>query len=260
MNQIHNLFKKKNKNILCIYFTAGFPYINSTEKIIKILQNLPVDLIEIGIPYSDPLADGMVIQESNRISLKNGMNIHLLFNQIEKIKEKIITPIILMGYYNQFYQFGETNFLKKCKEIGISGLILPDLPVHIFSHKYKNIFEKHSLSMIFLITPKTNSKRIIMLSKMSNGFLYIASSNSTTGNTTIENENFFGDKQISFFERIKKLNINIPKLIGIGIKDKNTFDLSCQYANGGIIGSSFIQSLNKNKLKESIEKYIKSIR
>ncbi|WP_341657148.1 tryptophan synthase subunit alpha [Blattabacterium cuenoti] len=258
MNQIHNLFRNKNKNILCIYFTAGFPCINSTEKIIKILQNLSVDLIEIGIPYSDPLADGMIIQKSNQISLSNGMNIYLLFNQIEKIKEKIKVPIILMGYYNQFYKFGEDNFLKRCKESGVSGLILPDLPVDIFLQKYQNVFEKYLLSMIFLITPKTSSDRIFMLSQISDGFLYIASSSSTTGSTI--NVNPFGKEQISFFNRIKKLYFNIPKLIGFGIKDKKTFDLSCQYANGGIIGSSFIQSLDKNKLEESIKEYIKSIR
>ncbi|WP_341653191.1 tryptophan synthase subunit alpha [Blattabacterium cuenoti] len=257
MNQIHNLFRNKNKNILCIYFTAGFPCINSTEQIIKILQNLSVDLIEIGIPYSDPLADGMIIQKSNQISLSNGMNIHLLFNQIEKIKEKIKVPIIFMGYYNQFYQFGENKFLKRCKESGVSGLILPDLPVNIFLQKYQNIFEKYLLSMIFLITPKTSSDRIFMLSQISDGFLYIAASSSTTGTVNV---NPFGKEQISFFKRIKKLYFNIPTLIGFGIKDKNTFDLSCQYANGGIIGSSFIQSLDKNKLEKSIKEYIKSIR
>ncbi|WP_341658495.1 tryptophan synthase subunit alpha [Blattabacterium cuenoti] len=257
MNQIHNLFRNKNKNILCIYFTAGFPCINSTEKIIKILQNLSVDLIEIGIPYSDPLADGMIIQKSNQISLSNGMNVHLLFNQIEQIKEKIKVPIILMGYYNQFYKFGEDKFLKRCKESGVSGLILPDLPVDIFLHKYQNIFEKYLLSIIFLITPETSSDRIFMLSQISDGFLYIASSSSTTGRVNV---NPFGKEQISFFKRIKKLYSNIPKLIGFGIKDKKTFDLSCQYANGGIIGSSFIQSLDKNKLEESIKGYIKSIR
>ncbi|WP_185852489.1 tryptophan synthase subunit alpha [Blattabacterium cuenoti] len=255
MNQIHNLFRNKNKDILCIYFTAGFPYLNSTGKIIQILQDLSVDLIEIGIPYSDPLSDGIIIQKSNQSSLKNGMNISLLFDQIEKLKEKIKIPIILMGYYNQFYQFGKNKFLKRCKESGVSGLILPDLPVDIFLHKYQHIFKKYLLSMIFLITPKTDSSRISWLSKISDGFLYIVSSNSTTGSV-----NAFGKEQISFFKHIKKLSISIPKLIGFGIKDKKTFDLSCKYANGGIIGSSFIQSLDNDKLEESIKKYIKSIR
>ncbi|WP_185871936.1 tryptophan synthase subunit alpha [Blattabacterium cuenoti] len=257
MNRIHNLFKKKNKDILCIYFTAGYPYLNSTTEIIKVLQDLSVDLIEIGIPYSDPLADGEIIQKSNQISLNNGVSISLLFDQIERFKEKIKIPIILMGYYNQFYQFGSKKFLKKCKKSGVSGLILPDLPVDIFLHEYQDLFKEYLLSMIFLITPKTNSSRIFMLSQISNGFLYIVSSTSTTGNV-----NSFGEEQISFFKRINKLSITIPKLIGFGIKDKKTFDLSCQYANGGIIGSSFIQSLslNKNELKKNIKKYIKSIR
>ncbi len=254
MNPIHNLFRNKNKNVLCIYFTAGFPHLNSTGKIIQILQSTSVDLIEVGIPYSDPLADGIIIQKSHKTSLNNGMNISLLFDQIEELKETIKIPIILMGYYNQFYQFGEDKFLKRCKESGVSGLILPDLPVDVFLHKYQNIFEKYLLSMIFLITSKTSNSRIFMLSKISNGFLYIVSSSSTTGNV-----NPFGKKQISFFERIRKLSINTPKLIGFGIKNKETFDLSCKYANGGIIGSSFIQSLNKNKLEESIKTFIKSI-
>ncbi|WP_185872503.1 tryptophan synthase subunit alpha [Blattabacterium cuenoti] len=255
MNKIHNLFINKNKKILCIYFTAGFPNINSTIKIIKILQNLPVDLIEIGIPYSDPLADGVIIQNSNKISLNNGMNLSLLFSQLQQYKNKIKIPIILMGYYNQFYKFGEKKFLKKCEQSGISGLIIPDLPIDIFIKKYQNLLKKYLLSMIFLITPQTDSDRVTLLSKLTDGFLYLVSSNSITGKF----DDFFGKKQISFFERIKKLSINIPKLIGFGINNKKTFDFSCQYANGAIIGSSFIQSLNKNQLEESIKKYIKSI-
>ena len=255
MNKINSLFKKKIKKILCIYFTAGFPTIDSTIKIIKILQNLSVDLIEIGIPYSDPLSDGTVIQNSNQISLNNGMNVSLLFSQIEKFKKKIKIPIILMGYYNQFYKFGEEKFLKKCNELGISGLIFPDLPIDLYLRKYKILFKKYCLSMIFLITPNTDLTRISMFSKITNGFLYIVSSSSTTGKY-----DSFGEKQISFFEKVKKLCLNIPQLIGFGIKDKKTFELVCKYANGGIIGSSFIQSLEKNQLEESITKYIKSIK
>ncbi|WP_185864639.1 tryptophan synthase subunit alpha [Blattabacterium cuenoti] len=256
MNRIHDLFKKKNKKILCIYFTAGYPNIDSTIKIVKILQKLPVDLIEIGIPYSDPLADGMIIQNSNKISLKNGMNISYLFSEIEKFKEHITIPVVLMGYYNQFYKFGEEKFLKICKKLNISGLILPDLPVEYFIKKYRDLFKKYSVSMIFLVTPKTDLNRAIFLSKISNGFLYLVSSNSITGEIDC-----FGKEQISFFNKIKKsyINKNIPILIGFGIKDKNTFELSCKYANGGIIGSSFIQSLDANNLESSIKKYITSI-
>ncbi|WP_185860080.1 tryptophan synthase subunit alpha [Blattabacterium cuenoti] len=254
MNKLYKFFELKKKNILCIYFTAGYPTISSTEKIVTTLQDLPVDLIEIGIPYSDPLADGIVIQNSNKISLKNGMNVSLLFSQIKKIKDSIRTPIILMGYYNQFYQFGEDKFLKESQESGISGLIFPDLPVNVFVKKYQKMFQKHLLSMIFLITPKTDPDRISLLSKITDSFLYLVSSNSITGEPIL-----FGDKQISYFNRIQKLSPHVPKLIGFGIRDKKTFDFSCQYANGGIIGSSFIQSLNKNRLKYSIREYITSL-
>ncbi|WP_185874023.1 tryptophan synthase subunit alpha [Blattabacterium cuenoti] len=254
MNKIHTLFNIK-KNILCIYFTAGYPTIDSIEKILLSLQDHPyVDLIEIGLPYSDPLADGIVIQNSNQISLKNGMNITLLFLIIKKIKNKIKKPIIIMGYYNQFYKFGEEKFLKKCKKIGVSGLIFPDMPVSIFIKKYKKIFKKYLLSMIFLITPKTDKNRILQLSKITDGFLYLVSSNSVTGKNI-----FFGKEQILFFKKIQKLSLRIPKLIGFGIRDKKTFELACQYANGGIIGSSFIQSLNEKTLKKCIIKYINSI-
>ncbi|AWU44028.1 tryptophan synthase subunit alpha [Blattabacterium sp. (Cryptocercus kyebangensis)] len=253
MKKIYELFKIKKKNILCIYFTAGYPVINSTEKIVMTLQDLPVDLIEIGIPYSDPLSDGPVIQKSNQISLKNGMNISLLFSQINRIKNKIKIPIILMGYYNQFYKFGEEKFLKKCQEIGISGLIFPDIPVNIFVEKYQKIFQKYSLSMIFLVTKKTDIYRISLLSNITDSFLYLVPSNSITGDSLL-----FEEEQISFFKRVKKFNV--PKLIGFGIKNKKSFEESCKYANGGIIGSSFIQSLKKERLEESIQEYIKSIR
>ncbi|WP_185869226.1 tryptophan synthase subunit alpha [Blattabacterium cuenoti] len=260
MNKIHNLFIKKSEKILCIYFTAGFPNLNSTVKIIKILQDLSVDMIEIGIPYSDPLADGMIIQNSNKKSLNNGMNLSLLFSQIKECKNIIKTPIVLMGYYNQIYKFGEDKFLKKCQKSGISGLIIPDLPVDLFINKYQSLFKKYSLSMIFLVTPQTNSHRVAFLSEITDGFLYLVSSNSTTGKVV----DFFGKKQVSFFERIKQSSTNIPKLVGFGIKNKKSFDFSCKYANGGIIGSSFIQSLelvsNDDKLEENIKKYIKYIR
>ncbi|WP_185871269.1 tryptophan synthase subunit alpha [Blattabacterium cuenoti] len=256
MNRIHNLFKKKNKKILCIYFTAGYPNIDSTIKIIKILQNLPVDLIEIGIPYSDPLADGMIIQNSNKISLENGMDLSFLFSEIEKFKDYITIPIVLMGYYNQFYKFGEEKFLEKCKKLNISGLILPDLPVEYFIKKYRSLFKKYLISMIFLVTPETDLNRAIFLSKISDGFLYLVSSNSITGEI-----DSFGKEQISFFENIKKSSIDkkIPILIGFGVKNKNTFELCCKYANGGIIGSSFIESLNNQNLEMSIKKYINNI-
>ncbi|WP_185873467.1 tryptophan synthase subunit alpha [Blattabacterium cuenoti] len=241
-NKLYNLFKKKDKNILCIYFTAGYPKINSTSIILKILQNIPVDLIEIGIPYSDPLSDGMIIQNSNRIALKNGMNISLLFSQIKKILNIVNKPIVLMGYFNQFYKFGEIKFLKNCSKMNISGLIFPDIPIDFFKKNYKIIFDKYSIPMIFLITPQTSISRIIKISKITKGFIYLVSSNSVTGEI-----HSFGKKQISFFKKINNLNIKKPKLIGFGIKNKKSYNISCKYANGGIIGSHFIKFLEKKK-------------
>ncbi|WP_185878059.1 tryptophan synthase subunit alpha [Blattabacterium cuenoti] len=250
-NQLYNFFKKKNKNVLCIYFTAGYPNIDSTSIILKELQNVPVDLIEIGIPYSDPLSDGMTIQNSNKIALQNGMNISLLFSQIKKIRDLINKPIILMGYFNQFYKFGEIKFLKKCNEINISGLIFPDIPIDFFIKNYQVIFDKYSIPIIFLITPQTCISRIILISKITNGFIYIVSSNSVTGE--VES---FGKRQISFFKKINKLNIKKPKLIGFGINNKKSFDLACKYSNGGVIGSYFIEFLIKNDLHKNIKNFI----
>ncbi|WP_185872913.1 tryptophan synthase subunit alpha [Blattabacterium cuenoti] len=255
MNLLNKLFNNKNNNILCIYFTAGYPTIESVEKILLTLQQVKVDVIEIGIPYSDPIADGLIIQKSNQIALQNGMNISLLFSIINKIKKYINVPIIIMGYYNQFYKYGEDLFLQNCKFYGISGLIIPDLPVNVFLKKYKNLFKRYSVSMIFLITSETNNKRLIILNQLTDSFLYIVGSNSITGKKIT-----ISQQQINFFKRIKKILKNTPKLIGFGIQNKNEFKLACKYANGGIIGSSFIQAINKDKLEISISEYIKSIR
>lgn len=257
MNKINDLFKRKKKNILCIYFTAGYPKMDSTINIIKTLEETSVDLIEIGIPYSDPLADGVIIQKSNEISLKNGMNVSLLFNQLNKIKNINKKPIILMGYFNQFYKYGENKFLENCKYTNVSGLIIPDLPYELYIKKYKSIFEKNSISMIFLITPNTSFSRISILSRITNSFLYIVSSNSTTGKSLLITQ-----KQISFFKKINFIHKNIIKLIGFGIKNKNDFHMMSKYANGCIIGSSFIELLKNcynGSLSENIKNYINSI-
>ncbi|WP_185882572.1 tryptophan synthase subunit alpha [Blattabacterium cuenoti] len=253
MNQLNKLFHNKN-NILCIYFTAGYPTIASLETILITLQNVNVDLIEIGIPYSDPIADGLIIQKSNEIALQNGMNISLLFSIINKIKKYINIPIIIMVYYNQFYKYGEHLFLQQCNKYGIFGLIIPDLPVNIFLKKYQKVFKKYFVSMIFLITSETNNKRLIILNRLTTSFLYIVSSNSITGQRMT-----ISKQQIDFFKRIKHSLKNTPKLIGFGIQNKNEFKLACTYANGGIIGSSFIQAIKQNKLEISISEYIKSI-
>ncbi|XMD31582.1 MAG: tryptophan synthase subunit alpha [Candidatus Karelsulcia muelleri] len=247
MNKIQKIFLKKN--ILNIYITAGYPDLESMPLIIKKLQNLNIDIVEIGIPYSDPLADGKIIQESNTSSLKQGMNISVLFSQLKNIKIKI--PIILMGYYNQFIKYGEKKFLENCIESGVSGLILPDLPPKIYIEKYIKLFKIYNIAFIFLITPQTSLKRILLLSRNSDYFLYIVSSNSTTGRKN--NINF------SFLESIKNLKLKVPKLIGFGIRDKKSLNIAYKYAEGAIIGSAFIKALKKSSLEESIENFLKKI-
>ncbi|YCJ95342.1 MAG: tryptophan synthase subunit alpha [Candidatus Karelsulcia muelleri] len=247
MNKIQKIFLKKN--ILNIYITAGYPDLESMPLIIKKLQNLNIDIVEIGIPYSDPLADGKIIQESNTSSLKQGMNISVLFSQLKNIKIKI--PIILMGYYNQFIKYGEKKFLENCIESGVSGLILPDLPPKIYIEKYIKLFKIYNIAFIFLITPQTSLKRIILLSRNSDYFLYIVSSNSTTGRKNNIN--------LSFLESIKNLKLKVPKLIGFGIRDKKSLNIAYKYAEGAIIGSAFIKALKKSSLEESIENFLKKI-
>lgn len=253
MNIIDHLFHK-GKNKLSIYFTAGYPKLNSTPKIIKILQQSKVNLIEIGLPYSDPMADGLIIQKSNKKALQNGMNPDQLFSQLQLIQNEIQVPLILMGYYNQFLKFGEEYFLNCCQKSGISGLIFPDLPLEIYKEKYQKLFEKYELYFICLVTSQTPDNRILLLSNISKGFLYVVSSISTTG----QNKDFETDPLI-FLNRINNLNLSIPTLVGFGIANKNSFNLACQYANGGIIGSAFIQSLDENDLEGSIHRFIASI-
>ncbi|WGS82486.1 MAG: tryptophan synthase subunit alpha [Candidatus Karelsulcia muelleri] len=249
MNKIKKILFKKN--ILNIYITAGYPDLESMPLIINKLQNLKIDIVEIGIPYSDPLADGKIIQESNTSSLKQGMNISVLFSQLKNLKKKLKIPIILMGYYNQFIKYGETKFLENCIESGVSGLILPDLPQNIYIEKYIKLFKIYNIAFIFLITPQTSLKRILLLSRNSDYFLYIVSSNSTTGRKN--NINF------SFLESIKNLQLKVPKLIGFGIRDKKSLNIAYKYAEGAIIGSAFIKALKKSSLEESIEKFLKKI-
>ncbi|MFV0530162.1 MAG: tryptophan synthase subunit alpha [Flavobacteriales bacterium] len=255
MNAIEQLFKEKNQNILNIYFTAGYPELNHTQKILTLLDQSSVDLIEIGFPYSDPLADGFTIQESSSKALKNGITIQMVFDQVASVKEKIKTPLIAMGYYNQFLQFGEENFLLECSKSGISGVILPDLPVDFFLKHYQSLFEQYNIAPVFLITPQTSDERIKMLAKTSKGFLYVVSSASTTGKN---HEISFQQKE--YFKRIKNLQLDIPYLIGFGIHDKKTFETACKYANGAIIGSAFIKAIKSNDLEKSITNYVQSVK
>ena len=254
-NRINWLFETKKENILSIYFTAGYPRLNDTVEIIQELEKNGVDLIEIGIPFSDPTADGPTIQRSSEKALKNGMSLTLLFNQLKNIRQSVNIPLVLMGYVNPVIQFGVEEFCKKCSETGIDGIILPDLPLEEFNEHYKKHFTKYSLHNILLITLQTPEARIRAIDKTSEGFIYMVSSSSTTG-AGKKVEDFKRD----YFERIQQMNLKNPRLIGFGISDHDTFVNACKYASGAIIGSAFVKAVsNDEPLKKSIQKFVKNI-
>ncbi len=237
-NKINQLFKEKKSNILSIYITAGFPELNDTVKNIRTLQELEVDLIEIGLPYSDPLADGPVIQEANKVAIINNMNLHLLFEQLYFSKEEIKIPIILMGYLNVIMQFGIELFYKRCAECNVSGVIIPDLPIEEYNSNHKYYAELNNVKNIFLITPKTSIERIKLIDSISDPFIYVVSSNSITGNTLSSFEELR-----SFYNQLNALQLKNKTLIGFGISNSSQYENACQLANGAIIGSAFISSI-----------------
>lgn len=254
-NRINQLFQDKKENILSVYFTAGYPQQDDTVTIIEELIKNGTDLIEIGMPFSDPVADGPVIQNSSLIALHNGMTIKKLFEQLQGIRKKVNIPLILMGYLNPVLQFGVENFCKKCSEIGIDGLILPDLPLNEYLEKYKNIFDKYNLHNILLITPQTSIKRIREIDEVSTGFIYMISSSSTTGM-----KSSVSDFHQDYFERIRNMNLKNSRLIGFGISNSETFKNACEYAQGAIIGSAFVKALDGNlKLEDRISDFVKDI-
>jgi tryptophan synthase alpha chain len=250
-NKIIELFKRKNKRVLSIFFTAGYPSLNDTNEIIKLLEMHGADMIEIGIPFSDPLADGPVIQKSSEEALKNGMTLKLLFEQLKNLRQEVKIPIVLMGYLNPILQFGMENFVLKCKEIGIDGVILPDLPPDVYCDNYKNLFEENQISFIFLVTSKTSAERIKFIDSISSGFIYLVSFSGTTG------------KKVEFdkggYSNIHSLQLNNPIMIGFGISDNETFEQACTFSNGVIIGSAFIKALENENLKNSIPEFIGNI-
>ena len=240
MNRIDELFRTRRENILSVFFTSGYPTINSTTDVIRDLAKAGVDMIEIGIPFSDPIADGPVIQRSSEKALQNGMSIKLLFNQLADIRKTVSTPLLLMGYINPVLKFGLENFCNKCVEIGIDGVIIPDLPPEIYLNQYSGIFEKRDLYNIFLITPQMDDNRIRIIDSISKGFLYLVSSHSITGM-----KGDFTEEQRSYFKRIREMNLKNPRLIGFGISDKETFSNACNMADGAIIGSAFVRMLTE---------------
>ena len=252
MNRIKRKLKE-NKKLLSIYFSAGFPKLDDTVEIIKELEKNNVDFIEIGLPFSDPLADGPTIQDSSSKALKNGMNTNCLFNQLANIRNSVKIPLIIMGYFNPILQYGVEKFCNKCEEVGIDGCIIPDLPVQIFHENYKKIFDKYGLINIFLITPQTSENRIKYIDEVSDGFIYLVSSSSTTGGI-----NGFGNEQLNYFKRISRMNLKNPLITGFGISDKKSFNEATSYSNGGIIGSAFIKHLKTEGISK-IEKFVQSI-
>ncbi|WP_308993477.1 tryptophan synthase subunit alpha [Mariniflexile litorale] len=252
MNRINKKLKE-DKKLLSIYFTAGYPSLNDSVSIIQNLEKSGVDMIEIGLPFSDPLADGPTIQASSTQALKNGMTTEVLFNQLKDIRKSVSIPLIIMGYFNPMLQYGVEAFCKKCQEIGIDGLIIPDLPVDVYHDEYKATFEKYGLINVFLITPQTSVERIHFIDSISNGFIYMVSSASVTGS-----QSGFGDEQTGYFKRISDMNLKNPQIIGFGISDNKTFMQATQYAKGAIIGSAFIKYIS-TKPVDSIKDFVNFI-
>lgn len=253
MNRIQNKLNE-NKKLLSIYFTAGYPNLNDTVKVIQSLENSGVDMIEIGLPFSDPLADGPTIQASSTQALKNGMTTELLFEQLKTIRKTVTIPLLIMGYFNPILQYGVEAFCEKCSEVGIDGLIIPDLPIDVYIEEYQPIFEKCTLSNIFLITPQTSEDRINYIDSVSNGFIYMVSSASTTGAKT-----GFGEEQLDYFKRISEMNLHTPQIVGFGISNSDTFQQAAQFSKGAIIGSAFIKHLSDAGIKK-ISEFVNSIR
>ena len=252
MNRINQKIQE-DKRLLSIYFTAGYPSINDTASLIHNLEKNDVDMIEIGLPFSDPLADGPTIQASSTQSLKNGMTTDVLFNQLKDIRKTVNIPLIIMGYFNPMFQYGVEAFCQKCQEVGIDGLIIPDLPVDVYHEDYKATFDKFGLINVFLITPQTSDERIRYIDSISNGFIYMVSSASTTGT-----QSGFGEEQTAYFERISNMNLKNPQIVGFGISNNDTFTQATKYAKGAIIGSAFVKHVTKEGI-DSIDSFVKKI-
>lgn len=255
MQRLKSLFIKKPKSILSVFFTAGYPNLEDTVSIIKELERSGVDLIEIGIPFSDPIADGTTIQNSSNVALSNGMRLSTLFDQLFNIREHCQIPLIMMGYLNPVIQYGFDRFCEDCGRVGIDGVILPDLPIHDYLKHYKPLLAENGMENIFLITPQTSEERIKTIDGNTNSFIYAVSSHSITGA-----KSGFDHYQIEYFKRLQNMNLKNPFLIGFGISDNYSFETACQYANGAIIGSAFIKQIaNSSDLKSDIKKFIFSI-
>lgn len=254
MSRIKELFEKKNKQVLNVYCTAGYPQLNSTLSVMKALQESGADLIELGMPYSDPLADGPVIQASGNQALENGMSIAVLFDQLKDFRKEVQVPVILMGYMNPVLQYGFEKFCADAAAAGVDGLILPDLPEFEYESEYGAVIKKYGLDFIFLVTPETSEERIRTLDALSSGFLYAVSSSATTGT-----DKDFNAVEI-YLQKLQSMQLHNPVLVGFGIKDKETFQSACKYANGAIIGTAFIKAIeNTSNMENSVKQFMQSV-
>ncbi len=258
MKRIKELFRTKQEKILNVYCTAGYPQLNSTVDVMKCLQANGADLIELGMPYSDPLADGPVIQASSTKALQNGMTIAKLFEQLKDFRSSsadggVHVPVILMGYLNPLLQYGFEKFCAKAAEVGIDGLIIPDIPMYEYENEYREIIRKYNLDFIFLVTPETSEERIKKLDELSSGFLYAVSSSSITGS----NKDFSAVE--NYLKRLKEMRLRNPILVGFGIKDKTTFQMACKYANGAIIGSAYIKAIENMNTEEATRSFLEGV-
>lgn len=255
MNRLNQLFNTKKNNLLSIYFTAGYPELNTTVDIAEALEKAGADFLEIGFPYSDPVADGPIIQHSSQTALANGMTLHLLFEQLADLRKRVSIPVMLMGYINPIVQYGVENFCKKASELGVDGLIVPDLPMYEYEALYSGFFKDHNLSNIFMVTPNTSEDRIRKIDELSDSFIYLLSSSIITGKNVEMSANIE-----DYYNRIKDMGLKNPTIFGFGIKDKASFERACQYANGAIVGTAFVKLLEEQDYMEKIPGFVKSLR
>ncbi|MND85965.1 Tryptophan synthase alpha chain [compost metagenome] len=252
---MNTIEKKEGNPLLSIYFTAGYPELDSTIRIAKKLEEAGADFLEIGFPYSDPVADGPVIQHSSEVALANGMTVKKLFEQLRELRQHVQIPVFLMGYVNPVIQFGVEKFCEECKNVGVNGVIIPDLPMYEYEDLYRETFEKNGIANIFIVTPQTSTERIRKIDSLSNSFIYLLSSNATTGKTLD-----VGEDTNAYFKRIHDLQLNNPLIVGFGISNKDAFQKASQYTAGAIIGSAFVKRLGEKDYMDQIPNFIQSIK
>ena len=254
MNRLNELFASKQKPLLSIYFTAGYPTQNSTLDIAEALEKAGADFLEIGFPYSDPLADGPVIQQSSQQALLNGMTLDVLFEQLKELRKRVTIPVLLMGYFNPVLQYGVEKFCAACAAAGVDGVIIPDLPMYEYEGMYRDCFTSNGITNIFLITPHTSDERIRRIDKLSDGFIYLLSSSATTGKNLALN-----DEADRYFSRIQQMNLTNPTMIGFGISNRDSFQKAAQYTRGAIVGSAFVKILAEDNYMEKINAFIEDL-